>query len=99
MPHKKIDGVIEAVRYAPDGKIDRVCAYQRHGAVWTDRILLDRKELVECLKNGQRLVTGRRKLYLGGTFETGEAVRLEDGLIVTDGRASKRDLLERVPVF
>ena len=45
MARKTIDGVIEAVRYSPDGAISVVRTYQRRGAVWSDHILLGRKEL------------------------------------------------------
>jgi hypothetical protein len=99
MARKKFDGVIETVRYHPDGKIALVSAYERRGAVWSDHILLERSELIERLKQGKRFVTGRRKQYLGGVFETGPAVRLVQGVLVTDGPAAQHDLLTGVPIF
>jgi hypothetical protein len=99
MARVKIDGVIEAVRYTPGGLISEVRSYQRRGAVWSDRILLGRTELVEQLKNGKRFVTGARRNYLGSVFETGSAVRFVDDHIVTSGQASARDLLAGIPVF
>ena len=99
MAPTKLDGIIEAVRYEPDGKINLVRAYERRGAVWSDRILLGRKDLAERLKNGRRFAAGRRKEYLGNIFETGPAVRLEQGSIVTAGQNVKRDLLHDVPRF
>ncbi len=99
MPHKKIDGVIEAVRYTPDGKISEVRSYRRCGAVWSDHVLIDRTELVEQIKNGKSFFTGTRKEFLGGVFKTGSAVRYIDDHIVTEGQAALRDLLAGVPVF
>jgi len=99
MAGKKIDGVIEAVRYSSGGVLSVARSYERHGAVWSDRVLLERKELVEQLKKGKRFVTGVRKAYLGSVFETGPAVHYTDEHIVTDGQAAKRDLLVGVSVF
>jgi hypothetical protein len=99
MPHKKIDGVIEAVRYTQDGSISVVRSYQRHGSIWSDRILLDRLDLVAQLKSGKNYVTGARKEYLGGVFKSGPAVRYVNKHIVTEGQAALRDLLAGVPLF
>jgi hypothetical protein len=99
MASTKIDGIIEAVRYTSGGVLIVVRSYERHGAVWSDRILLDRKELVEQLKKGKRFVTGVRKAYLGSVFETGPAVHYSDEHIVTNGQTTGRDLLVGVSVF
>jgi len=97
----RFDGVIEAVRYK-GGKVDAVRVYERRGAAFSDRILLNRKKLVDRLKQGQRFVTGERKEFLAGTFETGKAVNLIDRdteqFISTNDQA-ERDELEGVPVF
>ena len=55
----KFDGVIEAVRYR-GGKIELVRAYERRGATFSDRVLLDRAALLDRLKKGKRFVTGQR---------------------------------------
>jgi len=99
MARPKFDGVIEAVRYTPDGRIALARLYERRGAVWTDHLLLDRKQLAERLKRGRRFVTGQRMLSLGGTFETGSPVRLDGQNIVTKGASDVRDELTGVPVF
>ena len=99
MARMKLDGVIEAVRYAPGGKIVFVRAYERHGVVWSDHVLLERKELSERLMQGKRFVVGERKIYLGSVFETGKAIHQMEGIIVTEGQTSVRDLLLGVPVF
>jgi hypothetical protein len=95
----KIDGVIEAVRYTPGGRISVVRTYQRRGAVWSDHLILGRPELVEQLKSGKRFVTGARKELLGSVFKTGSTIRYIDEHIVTEGQAALRDLLAGVPVF
>ncbi|MGA2503737.1 MAG: hypothetical protein ABSG01_06565 [Anaerolineales bacterium] len=99
MTSKKVDGIIEAVRYTSDGKIEVVRAYERHGVVWSDHIMLGRQELSERLKHGKRFVVGERKIYLGSMFKTGTAVHQVQDSIVTEGQASARDLLNGVPVF
>jgi hypothetical protein len=99
MANKKNDGVIEAVRYDPGGEISVVRAYQRRGAVWSDRVLLGRPELIEQLQKGKHFVTGVRKHFLGSVFEARSEVRLVDKHIVNGGQPALRDLLAGVPVF
>jgi len=99
MARKKLDGVIEAARYTPDGRIAIVRVYERHGVVWSDHILLERKELSERLIQGNRFVVGERKNHLGSVFETGTKVHQKDGNIVTEGQTCNCDFLEGVPVF
>jgi hypothetical protein len=99
MSKMKLDGVIEAVRYSPDGKIIVVRAYERHGVVWSDHVLLGRKELSERLKQGKKFVVGERKTYLGSVFETGKVVRQTEDNIITEGQTSTRDLLAGVARF
>jgi len=99
MTRMKLDGVIEAVRYTPGGKIVFVRAYERHGVVWSDHVLLERKELSERLEQGKCFVVGHRRFYLGSVFETGPAVHQLEGNIVTEGQSSAHDLLLGVPIF
>ncbi len=98
---KKFDVVIEAVRYK-NGKIDVARVYQRRGAAFTDRILLDRKAMIELMQEGKRVVTGQRQEYMGGMFDVAKPVRLsgEDGQpVITTLERSDHDELEGVPVF
>jgi len=98
---KKSDFVIEAVRYK-NGKIDIVRGYQRRGPTYTDRILLDRKTLLERIKEGKLVVTGQRKEFLASTFEVGKPVKVveQDGKqVVTTLPQAEHDELEGVPVF
>ena len=73
MAKPKIDGVIEAVRYKPDGQILWVRAYLRRGSTYSDRILLDRQELIELLKSGKSFVSGARVELMASTFQVGQA--------------------------
>jgi hypothetical protein len=98
MARMKYDGVIEAVRYAADGKIELVRAYERRGATFSDCVLLDRPTLAARLKNGEKFITGQRTERLGSTFETAKNVQLR-GEVISTGQKSERDLLEEVPLF
>ena len=98
---KKFDGVIEAVHYK-NGQIVTVRVYERRGAAFSDRILIDRKDLLERIKSGKQFVVGARKEFLAGTFEESKPVQVvtRDGkeLIVTRAGA-EHDELESAPVF
>lgn len=98
---KKYDGIIEAVRYK-NGQIVTVRAYERRGASFSDRVLIERKDLLERLRNGKRFLTGARREFWAGTFDEGKPVKLvsregKDFISTRDG--ADRDELEQVPVF
>ena len=98
---KKIDGVITAVHYK-NGQIASVRAYERRESTFSDHVLLDRKTLLEKLKNGKRFVVGERKELLASTFELGKPVQVvnRDGKeIISTRNEADRDELEQVPVF
>jgi len=99
MANKKLDGIIEAVRCTVEGKIALVRVYERRGSVWSDHVLLDRKELTEQLKKGKHFVIGERKILLGGVFDTGHAICEMKGAIMIEGQTTAHDLLTGVPVF
>ena len=98
---KKFDGVIEAVRY-DNGQIVTVRAYERRGSAFSDRVLIDRKELLERIKAGKQFVVGERKEFWAGTFDEAKAVQLvtRDGKDFISTRAeAEHDELESAPVF
>ncbi|HSM70333.1 MAG TPA: hypothetical protein VK851_02215 [Anaerolineales bacterium] len=98
---KKFDGIIEAVHYK-NGKIVTVRAYERRGASFSDRMLIERRELLERIKNGEQFLTGSRKEYLAGTFEEGKPVQVvsRDGKdFISTRDEADRDELEETPVF
>ncbi len=98
---KKMDGVIEAVRYK-NGQLVMVRAYERRGSSFSDRVLIERKDLLERLKSGKKFVTGSRKELLASTFESGKPLQVvsrngKEFIATRDG--VERDELEQVPVF
>lgn len=98
---KKMDGVIEAVRYK-NGQLVMVRAYERRGSSFSDRVLIERKELLERIKSGKKFVTGSRKELLASTFESGKPLQVvsrkgKEFIATRDG--VERDELEQVPVF
>ena len=99
---KKFDGVIEAVRYK-DGNIEVVRTFERRGAAFTDRIMLDRKEFLDRLKKGKKYLVGKRKEFLAGSFDVQEElvqVLNRDGREIISTRAgADHDELEQAPVF
>ncbi len=99
---KKFDGVIEAVRYK-NGQIAVVRAFERRGASFSDRVLLDRKEFLDRLKKGQKYVVGKRKELLASTFEVQEKpvqVLEHNGREIISTRPdADHDELEQAPVF
>jgi hypothetical protein len=99
---KKFDGVIEAVRYK-NGQIVVVRAFERRGAAFSDRVLLDRKELLESLKKGRKFMIGTRTELLAGTFDVqGNPVQVleQNGREIIATRSdADHDELEQAPVF
>ena len=100
---KKFDGVIEAVRYNPEGLIALARGYELRGVTYSDRVLFDRETLLERLKNGKKFTTGQRKEFWGSTFDLGKTVQLisKEGkeYIATREDVSKRDEFEDTPAF
>lgn len=98
---KKFDGIIEAVHYK-NGQIVTVRAYERRGASFSDRVLIERKDLLERIKSGKKFLTGVRKELWASTFEEGKPVQVvsRDGKDFISTRSeADRDELEQVPVF
>jgi hypothetical protein len=100
---KPYDGVIVAVRYTQQGEIDWVRAFERHGFVFTDRMMMRRDELVKRLKAGKVFKTGVRLIYQGNDFEVKEDIRwIEkngDGVIVAGKASSDHDSLGQLPII
>jgi hypothetical protein len=100
---RKQDVVLEAVRYE-DGKSRLSCArgYKRVGYVWSDKLLFDRTQLVELLKNKKRVVCGR-PAGIQGDFKVYGRLQLkgdgERGVLTCDASSglNKEDL--GLPLF
>jgi len=102
MAKTKFDGVVEAVRYKPDGQIQWVRAYVRNGPVFSDCLIIERQSLIEQIKAGKRFLAGRRIELMASTFETSAPLRLiqkdHQDILVTGDIQSDRDRLEEVPL-
>jgi hypothetical protein len=100
---KKFDGVIEAVRYNPDGQIALVRGYELRGVTYSDRVLLDRDTLMKRIKDGKKFAIGQRKEYWASTFEYGKTVKLVgdngNGFLTTHDGSPEHDDFEETPVF
>ena len=103
MGKQKIDGVIEGVRYKPNGEVEWVRAYERRGATYSDHLLLKREALIQKLKAGKKYMAGSRTSLLASTFEVTSPVRLikagEREILVTGDLQSSQDRLEGIPVI
>jgi hypothetical protein len=99
---KKFDGVIEAVRYK-NGQIEVVRAFERRGAAFTDRVMLDRQEFLNRLKKGRKFFVGKRKEFLAGSFDVQDKpVQIVDRNgreIIATRSGADHDELEQAPVF
>jgi len=80
-----------------------VRAFERRGATFSDRVLIDRKELLERLNNGQKYVIGKRKEFLAGTCEVQEkpvqVLKRNGQEIIATRPDADHDELEQTPVF
>lgn len=103
MAKSKIDGVIEAAHYRPDGGLEWVRAYLRRGATYTDRVMLNRQALIDQLKSGKNFYTGKRIPLQASTFQIDKPLRLiqTNGheVVVTGDLAGSQDRLESVPIL
>jgi len=76
MARTTFDGVIEAVRYKPDGQVDWVRAFIHRGPTFSDRIILNRTTLIEHLMSGKRYLAGKRIPLMASTFEVDKPLQL-----------------------
>jgi hypothetical protein len=101
MAKSKYDGVIEAVHYLPDGQVAWVRAYLRRGAVFSDRILLDRETLLADINSGKQYLAGKRVPGMGGTFEVSEPLEIAQNngqeILVVGNHIGEQDNLAGVP--
>jgi hypothetical protein len=102
MAKLKLDGVVEAVRYKPDGKIAWVRAYERRGPTYSDHVLISREELIQRLKSGKNYYAGQRVLRNASTFEISAPLRLVvangSEVVVAGDESANRDMLKGVPL-
>jgi len=97
----KFDGVIEAVRYK-NKQIILVRAYERRGATFSDSVLIDRKTLLDRLRQGKQFVVGTRERLRASTFKLGQnvlLVRENDNEWIATRSDAAMDSLEGTPLL
>jgi hypothetical protein len=104
MPQKKYDGIIEGVRYTPEGKLSHVRIYERRGPTYSDRTMLTRTELLQRLRAKKKFAVGVRKIFLSSTFDVVADVRLagsrgQEAIVAGASSAVDRDDLQGAPLF
>ena len=73
---KRLDIVVVAARYDPQGKLTVAQGFERRGQVWSDLILVDRDTLIRNLRS-RRHVAVAAPTPVPGDFEIVARVRLE----------------------
>jgi hypothetical protein len=100
---QKIDGVVEAVRYTPEGMIALVRLYPRIATTFADRVLMTREQLVEALRAKKHFVTGQRRPMWGATFDSGADIQLNSSngqeFVFCGQAGGHNDQLQGVPRF
>jgi hypothetical protein len=97
---KKFDLIIVGARYASDGRIEWVRAFERRGPTFSDHLLINREDLKMRLENGEKVVTGLRKIYEASTFDVKHEVSLTpSAAIVTGGQSGNKDIIADTPVI
>ncbi len=95
--------MLVSVRYRAEGRtLEYARGYARQGGVWSDLRLFAREQLLQMIRSGSRVATGRVAPLEGDFVVTGR-VKLTAGqgteeLLAVDGARSDRDNLE-LPLF
>jgi hypothetical protein len=103
MAKPKVDGVVQAVHYNPDGQVAWVRVYMRRGPTFSDRMMLNRQTLIANLQSGKHYFIGERVPQMASTFELTTSLYMveKDGkqILVAGAQDADRDRLEGVPVI
>jgi hypothetical protein len=103
MAKSKIDGVVQAVHYNPDGQVAWVRAYVRRGPTFSDRVLIDRQTLIEHIKSGKHYFVGDTVPQMASTFKVTQPLQIieKNGkpFLVTDAKDVEHDRIEGAPVI
>ena len=103
MAKNKYDAVLEAMRVDKDGQLELARIYERKGVIFSDYFLVKRDQLIQRLKSGQKILTGKRQYKMGSVFDTGEEVRVVSSngkdMLVVGSESGNQDLLSAVPRF
>jgi hypothetical protein len=103
MTKKTIDGVIETVRYDPEGKVDLVRVYEKRGPTFSDVVILTRDQIIRKLRTGKKFYVGDRISLQASTFKLGKLVFLSGPVghevIISQAGSKDQDNLQDAPLF
>jgi hypothetical protein len=103
MSKKKVDGVVLAVHYNPDGQVAWARVYMRRGPTFSDRLMLNRQALIANLQSGKRYFIGERVPQMASTFKLMDPLHVVEKngkqFLVTGPQDADRDRLEGIPVI
>jgi hypothetical protein len=103
MAQIKFDYLVEAMHYSPTGELEKIRLYERRGPSFSDRIIINRDELIHYLVAGKKVAAGNRVSLMASTFnQTGEiqiSGSKEDPVLVMGGEIASKDSLSGIPVY
>jgi D-arabinose 5-phosphate isomerase GutQ len=103
MAKNKYDAVLEAMRVDENGQLILARIFERKGVIFSDHFLVERDQLIQRLKSGQKILTGKRQYKMGSVFDTGEEVRVVSSngkdILVVGSESGNQDHLNSVPRF
>jgi hypothetical protein len=103
MAKTKVDGVVQAVHYNPDGQVDWARVYVRRGPTFSDRMILNRQALIANIQSGKHYFIGERVPQMASTFELASPLQIAEKngkqILLAGAHDADRDLLVGVPVI
>ncbi len=99
----KVDLIIEAAHFKPDGYIDKVRAYVRWGPTFSDCVLVSRSQLIQDIQKGKEVATGQRIPRLASTFidlkPLGLYTKANREFVTAKGLSTDWDYLNDIPTL
>jgi len=103
MAQTKFDYLVEAVHYSPDGELEKIRLYERRGPSFSDRIIINRDQLIQYLVAGKKVAAGNRISFMASTFNHTGEIRIsgtkEAPVLVMGGDITSHDSLTGIPVY
>ena len=103
MARLKFDVVDTAVHYDPNEQMDWVRVFLRQGPTSSDRIMLDRQNLIDEIQSGKKFKVGSRVECEAGTFDVTDPANVfennGDTILVVGEIQAEQDSLEGVPII
>lgn len=103
MAKQKFDAILEAVRVDEDGQLQIARIFERRGVVFSDYFLVERDDLIKRIKDGKKIMTGKRQYKMGSVFEPGEQVQIISSqgkdVVVVGTASGDKDHIHSVPRF